>query len=196
MLIEGSWWVNEASSTFTAMEAYGYGKKDRRLALMPMPKVDGTKLGAATYFNSEQSQAFINGNLSGDKLVLAKEFFKFAYSEKGMQIFTTETETALCLDYELTDAQYEGLTTFGKSLWDIHSGESGAKVIHKLVTNPELVPQQSKLNYGSSFNSKVNGSTYNVSVDVFRKKTMTAVDFFKGISTLYSKDWGEINIVL
>lgn len=196
LLVEGSWWLGEASSTFKDMEVYGYGKKDRRFALMPLPKVDGSKLGPATYCNTEASLAFVNSNLSGEKLKLAKEFLKFAYSEKSMQDFTMYTDAALCLDYDLTDEQYENLTTFGKSLWNIHKGEGGAKVVHKTDLNPAVITQQGKLDLRGTFYTKIGGNTYNVAVDVFRKKTVTAAEFFKGISTLYSKDWWSANILL
>ena len=51
MLVEGTWWENEAQSTYKDMvDAMGdsYSQQNRKFAIMPLPKVDANELGVNT----------------------------------------------------------------------------------------------------------------------------------------------------
>ena len=194
MLVEGSWWVNEATATFEEMEKYTMGKKDRRLALMPMPKVDGGKLGTSKNYNSQAFNACVNGNLSGAKLKLAKTFLKFAYTEKALQNYTIHTDTAIAMSYELTKEQYNSLSTFGKSVWDLHCGTAGT-VQQCFITNADLVSKTTHLGFAGTFTSKVGGSVFNVPANCFRENLMSAKTYFSGIKANFSQSWWEVNIL-
>ena len=194
MLVEGSWWVNEATATFEEMESLNLGKKDRRFALMPMPKVDSSKLGTSKNYNAQPFNACVNGNLSGEKLDLAKEFLKFAFTEKALQSYTIHTDTAVAMDYELTTEQYNGLSTFGKSVWDLHCGKAGT-VQQSFVTNADLVSKSSQLAFVDTFTSKIGNSVYNVPANCFRERLVSADAYFKGIKTSFSQAWWNANIL-
>lgn len=45
MLIDSTWWYNEANDIFAAMEGQSLGKNDRRFGVMPIPKIDENHLG-------------------------------------------------------------------------------------------------------------------------------------------------------
>ena len=194
MLVEGVWWENEASSTFAEMKnLYGLGKDDRRFAVMPFPKADASRLGEATYYNTQKTMGFINAKCTGKKLELAKAFLKFAYSEEKLQEFTVLTRTPISLNYTLTPEQYETLNHFGKSVWDIHSGKMG-KVVHQISTNPAMQKNLLALRFDNSFNSKVGDTTQNVPADCFRKNSCSALEYYQGISKYFDQTWWQSNI--
>lgn len=191
ILLEGSWWENEAIDTFKEMEAYGMGRYERRLGVMPFPKVSNDEIGEATYYNTQQSMAFVNGTLTGDKLAVAKEFLKFVYQESSLRTFTTITGTTIAMNYTITDEQYNSLSHYGKQLYDIHRN---GKIVQNFVHNADLIGSASSLEYGT-FNSLIDGKSYNVPVDEFRKDNgKTALELFKGIQNNYTKTWWENNI--
>ena len=123
MLIEGSYWVNEAKDTIADEE--DIRGEEVKYAYMPMPTV---KSGAVSkninsYVVDDQSGAymFINKKGVGQNQViidLAKDFLQFANTEAALQEFTTTTSCTKGLSYNLTDAQYASLSYFGKNIWD------------------------------------------------------------------------------
>lgn len=194
IILEGTWWENEAKSTFEEMsDIKGAGRYERRLAVMPQPKVSKEQFGKATYLDNQNSLAFIKASIDENKIELAKTFYKFCFTEKAMREFTTITNTPLAFSYELTEEEYNSLSYFGQSTWDIHSGKT-ATVVYNVSSAEIYLKNESQLKYGAKFVSKVGDTTYNVPSDCFRKKQLTALEFFNGIQNYYSKNWWDNNI--
>lgn len=90
MLIEGGWWMNEATSVFDEMEVYSekYAKENRRFGVMPLPKADdgSSAEGHTVSPFSGQSAVFISENST--KKDIAIEFYRFLHTEQCLKVFT------------------------------------------------------------------------------------------------------------
>ena len=90
---------------------------------MPTVKSGAVSKNINSYVVDDQSGAymFINKKGVGQNQViidLAKDFLQFANTEAALQEFTTTTSCTKGLSYNLTDAQYDSLSYFGKNIWD------------------------------------------------------------------------------
>ncbi|MBR2023019.1 MAG: extracellular solute-binding protein [Clostridia bacterium] len=143
MMIEGSWWENEAKGAFERSiqnyPSYYPNKKleDRNFGYMPLP----TKINSADQNEGDsklsmeylRAYAFINKSSTEDwKIDLAKDFLRFAYSPESLEKYTEETGTVRAMQYKISDTTYNGLSTFGQDLWNTHKNN---KVIYKLSKN-------------------------------------------------------------
>ncbi len=124
MLVEGSWWQGEASGTFTDMAAkYGdeWSAKKRNFGYMPMPKYSkeyvGTKQSTAMAFDST---AFVTKDATEVEKTISQLFLKEMLSNDGLYDFTSTIGQVRPYDMTLTDAQYDALTGFGKSNYNLH----------------------------------------------------------------------------
>ncbi len=137
MLVDGVYWENEATlaSSFStlAIDDIGYGgskddyKYSRRFAFMPFPQEDNQaaadkaagRTHKHTLFSANDSFVFISSNSAGAKLEVAKLFMQFLHTDEQMSSFTATTSISRALNYELTDADKENMTYFGKNVMEI-----------------------------------------------------------------------------
>lgn len=151
MMIEGSWWENEAKGAFNRSignyPAYypNKDKSDRHFGYMPLP----TKITASDENVGDSSlsmeylraYAFINKSSTEDwKIGLAKDFLRFAYSPENLEKYTEETGTMRAMQYTISSTTYNGLSTFGQDLWNTHKKD---KVIYKLSDKDIYIDHES-----------------------------------------------------
>ena len=132
MIIEGSWWENEAKSAFASYEK-NYGARSN-YAIMPIPFENAEKAAACNYKHTalSLSQSFgIISNSSQNK-PLALEFMKFLHTDKMLSEFTRDTSITRPLNYEINADDQAKLTTYAKSLIDL---KKNADVVYPYSTN-------------------------------------------------------------
>lgn len=122
MLAEGSWWYGEAAGTFKDMaQKYGeeWSAENRKFAYLPMPKADASYVGTQeTTYAVLNMTSFITNDASEGLAKAAKLFMRDMYSREGLLKFLSITGQVRPYSLDLTDAEYESLTRFGKSNYD------------------------------------------------------------------------------
>jgi len=105
MLIDGTWWYNEASDTFRAMSGTsGAGQKVRQLGILPIPKPDESFVGQeSTLMSSWTTAVVVRKNISPSKIELAREFYRFIHTDENLSTFVSDANGIRPFDYELTE---------------------------------------------------------------------------------------------
>lgn len=186
MLIEGTWWFNEADEYFSTNEKYGGGKYEQRFGMMPLPKptedhVDGTH----TLFNSKQSAAFINANIDESKIELAKEFLKFAHSNDSLVEFT-ET-VSLLKPYAYTLSENNNLTYYAKQLLQV---KEASENVYPFADSRLFTRQKGTLLSASSWAVIIGDHSYNHPTTDFLGG-VSAEDYFNGLLFADKEYWQE-----
>lgn len=187
MLIEGSWWENEASARFEEMvwefNNANYAKNTRRLGLMPTIRPNGA-IGTKTSFITSAQALFINGNTK--HVDLAKKFMKFLLSNEIRELFTGKTGCASPYEYTLSKETHDSLTSFGKCLWEVHQNKDNMYVFkteHRTsaayMINPSFYP----------YNFSMNATT-SVPFEAFRTG-VDAESYFSGMQTYAQTQYDE-----
>ncbi len=123
MLLDGSWWQMEATETFEYMSKTNpaNSKQNRKLGWMSLPKATEGKVGEnATMYDIMYPLCVMKNGLdpNGWEYKYSLDFIKFANSDEQLAKFTKITGCTKALNYSLTDAQYDGLSYYGKSFYD------------------------------------------------------------------------------
>ena len=186
MLIEGTWWFNEAGEYFSTNEQYGGGKYEQRFGMMPLPKptedhVDGTH----TLFNSKQSAAFINANIDESKIELAKEFLKFAHSNDSLVEFT-ET-VSLLKPYAYTLSGNNNLTYYAKQLLQV---KEASENVYPFADSRLFTRQKGTLLSASAWAVIIGDHSYNHPTTDFLGG-VSAEDYFNGLLFADKEYWQE-----
>lgn len=186
MLIEGTWWFNEADEYFSTNEQYGGGKYEQRFGMMPLPKptedhVDGTH----TLFNSKQSAAFINANINESKIELAKEFLKFAHSNDSLVEFT-ET-VSLLKPYTYTLSENNNLTYYAKQLLQV---KETSENVYPFADSRLFTRQKGTLLSASAWAVIIGDHSYNHPTTDFLGG-VSAEDYFNGLLFADKEYWQE-----
>ncbi len=125
MLVEGSWWQGEASATFTDMAArYGeqWSVKNRNFGYMPLPKMSEAQVGNKQ--NTTQIiefTCFISNSVNEELIPVYKLFMKEMFSREGLYEFTSVTGQMRPYSIDLTQAEQDALTGFGRSNYNLHT---------------------------------------------------------------------------
>lgn len=119
MLLESSYWENEARGVFNSMEEisedYAYGKRNFRM--MNAPRLGGSTNSKRTYFG-DASTKFIMVSANSKRQELAKDFIQFIHTRKNLAAFTTISGTFRPFDYVITEEEKATATPFMQNLMD------------------------------------------------------------------------------
>ena len=123
MLVEGTYWVNEAKDKFTELEGKfsDASLKDRNLKVMPLPKATEAQVGQkSTYVDSINQLAFISSKTPTEKVELAKTFLQYCETQESLEEFLLTTNLTRSYNVDYSDI-YEDLCPYSKSIVDMFS---------------------------------------------------------------------------
>ena len=195
MLIEGCWWESEATNTFNIMEKQyeNAGKYDRRFRFIPFPKATADKVGTgATLVENNQCYSFIKSNIeevNGTEMKeLALDFLQFINTDESLREFTRITNTLKALKYDITEADLDEMTYFGRSLVELKNAPTTNTLYPPLTSiymkNFSRMHFQNRLGWGEYTNPTV----------AFKDNaSLTAKAYFNGLTSHWQNLWSAIS---
>ena len=193
-LVDGNYWLNEAKDAASrTVEDYGDRAKleNRRFGFLPLPNIlDGKAVESVAktrYLNDFSSAfAFINKEAvtKTGKTELAKKFLQFAYTQESLEEFSVTTGANKALKYELKPENYNKLSTYSKSMWDL---KNNADLIYGLPYVEAAYEDGSICTSEMWQGSRIEDRGYMSPVSAFKNLREDPVDFFNGIAVLKSK---------
>lgn len=116
MIMEGSWWENEAKAAFEELKKDGYERHN--YAVMPKPFPTEEQVGQkATWLSQSASYGFVANN--SDNKTLALEFLRFLHTDEELSHFTAEVKMTRPLNYPILEEDQAQLTTYAKSILEL-----------------------------------------------------------------------------
>ena len=191
MIVEGSWWENEAKSALTTFEeTYGY-RSD--YAIMPIPFESAEKAADCGYKHTylSLSKSFGIVSKSTDNAKLAKEFLKFLHTDKMLSKFTKDTSITRPLNYEITPEDQANLTTYAKSLIDL---KKNSNIVYPYSSNQLMVDNAVYFTaFNWTWNTVINGQNYRHPWMYFTTVTNPSPKaYFDGQYTYFEKIWKSL----
>ena len=193
MIVEGSWWENEARNAIQTYEK-SYGEKTN-FAIMPIPfenaEVAAKKNYKHTYLSLSQSFGIISKSTQNAKL--ACEFMKFLHTDKMLSKFTADTSITRPLNYEISEEDQANLSNYAKSLIDL---KKNSDIVYPYSSNQLVINNIDVFNaYHFIWNTRIGGKNGNVFKHpfmYFASQTITnpsAEDYFNGQYEYISSRW-------
>lgn len=194
MLIDGSYWYNEAKkSGAVARASAAYGSdvvESRRFGWMSLPsEVSGTAEAHTQVFaDLAYSYCVVNGNLANNKAMadVAKLFVQFCYTEENLKAFTATTGVTRGLNYKITDEQLNSLDYFNKYIVTLRQKSN---CISPISANAIYQKNQSAFswNIGLHFWQTTAGGGAFLPLTKFRGSSkLTAREYFEGMEVSQS----------
>ena len=176
MLVDGTWWEEEANSTFEEManKYDGASRSERQFGFLPLPKPTEEYIGAPTLFDGNRAILVANANCNELQADLAKKYIQYVSTDENLQLFNTITNIGRDYQYTLTDTQYNQLSTFGKDIYDLVQSSEG--IVYGYPTTLDAYNWSS--NHVLSRTSCALGSA---PASYFKNIGGSAEDFFKSI---------------
>lgn len=194
MLIEGSFWENEAKADLIFERSIidkGERAKNRKFGIMSLPLGNGDVSNKKTaLMENGMSYAFINANIKNNQLLvdLCKEFLVFCYTDVSLAEFTSSTNMTKAVKYDLSTTQYQNLTAFGKQLWDLRKSSD---VIYQISNSRMLLENPKIFDFSTRFKTVVTVNDlkkdYLLPITALRDG-VSALDYFLGMA-VSEDDW-------
>ena len=185
MIVEGSWWENEAKNAFAVLE-----KNDRQrhnYGILPTPRVDeNSPLGQRTWLSLSSSYGVVSNSSKNKEL--AFEFMRFLHTDEQLSAFTAETSMTRALNYEVKEEDQANLTTYAKAILDI---KKNGLVIYPYSDRSEVINNDS---YFTAFNwawqTDIGGVTHRNPFEYFKnEKNPKAITYFNGLYSNFKGKW-------
>ncbi len=210
MILEGSYWENEskAANNFANLKTLYpdvYDELDYRF--MPLPhQYTGRVTPIGTVGEGGITRAdgyeqvgldnlyyycFINSYaVEGDAAAtnIAKKFIQFCYTDETLQKSNIETSLTLGVNYSLTDEQYNSLSPYAKSLYDI---KKYGKIISQTADTKLYIDNMAKFKVttlGSEFWGNDLNKVYPFTAFKEDDK-LTAKTFFENVVSYHDAEW-------
>lgn len=161
MMMDGSWWENEATAAFE--ETYGTGatKYDSECVYkqLPLPKADESKIGSENIWVSPlESYCFINPTIKEEKVDVATKFLQFCHSDESLKQFTKITGVLKPYDYELDESE---LTPYTQSMLE---ATRNSKVLYPKSNNDLYTYSPMSFWLASLFTTEIETGKYSVNI--------------------------------
>lgn len=186
MMIEGSYWYNEASEALKRSEnTYKDKAQNRKFGWMPLPvqyegSVKEGKGKKNTVMESLNSFAFINAKFKDDAVVskLAKMFLQFCYTDEELVEFSVTTGLPKGVTYDIPQEKLDTVEDYFQK--DVLNTKLTSDVVYPYSNNPIFVNDQSSfmfLMHASVWQSTVDGQNF-ANYYAANKVGITAEDYF------------------
>lgn len=191
MLIDGSWWNNEASDTFKALESDKgaiAGAKNRKFGFMPIPKATADKVGEEyTILETNNSICFVNGNLDPKKEQLVKTFIQYCHTNASLAEFTSTTYTCKPYAYTMTNTEVNAMPYWGQELYRLHNSATFVPTYSNSLIYKANARAFTEYFNSTMFSSTVGKTTHKVVPTAMIEDGVSALEYFNGLSTYFTE---------
>lgn len=191
MLIDGTWWYNEATDIFKQMASIpGAGQYERRIGIMPTPKVDESRVGQeSTLVSTWTTSVVVRKNINENIADLARAFYRYIHTDKALSGFAVEANGIRPFDYTLPEDAEEKMSYFTKQQYDFYNN---GKVVIPYSKNTIM---RSYLNsiYGrlGTWQTVVGDNSYSLVTTAFGKENVSVEDYFFGLAEYLKVRWSQ-----
>lgn len=189
MLIEGTWWYNEAAGAFKSIENRGGGQHDRNFGVLPMPKATAEKAaadkGKQTLYDPKQSVCFVNAKTPEFKQSLAKEFIKFVHSDESLVEFTEIVSALKPYKYNVSDEKLAAMTPFARNLL---KNRENSEMVYPYSHSTLFNNKRTDFLGSPNWSTKIGNDAYNHPTTALLDG-ISAEDYFNGLQYADPKVW-------
>ena len=165
MMIEGSYWYNEATEALKrSVNTYKEQAENRRFGWMPLPvqykgSVTEGNGKNPTVLDSLNSVAFINARFKDDPVMLdlAKKFLQFCYTDESLVEFSVTTGLPKCVNYTIPEDKLALVDNYYQR--DVLNTKMTSDVVYPYSDNPIYVNDQNQFMFNQG--SLIWAATYN-----------------------------------
>lgn len=201
MMIEGSYWYNEADSygVIDRMDKYPLFATQKDPRFMPLPRqYSGTVTEgngkAPVLVDAYNAYSFINSKIDANKVDLAEKFLAFCYTDAELVNFTKSTGALRALDYDYSSVVND-LSGYGKSVVEIRLDAKNNNSFVKCISNdPIFKANMNALSLDISstyFQSPKCGDGYVYLWTAVNQGKKSAKEYFQGM-WINKSDWNSI----
>ena len=129
MLIDGTWWYNEASETFASMGGIaGANKKDRKIGVLPIPKVSEEQIGEqGTIMQTWVSSVVVRSNIAESKKDLVRAFYRFIHTDENLSTYMVDACGIRPYEFDLTGITKNDMPMYTRQQYEMFNNTKAVR---------------------------------------------------------------------
>ena len=135
IMIEGTWWENEATAMFNSLDNVNRGKGDREYRFLMLPTFDGQKDTKSCLSTGSTGVMVVKKDSNEERLNETKKFLKFLLKEESLRTITEMTGDILGYKYELTAENRAKMTPFQYQTFDLYQDSENIRIVQQRLDN-------------------------------------------------------------
>lgn len=194
LLIDGTFWQNEAINTFNELKnRFGdeFDIMKRDYTIMPMPRASKSDSYCPTLTDEVVGAQFMSSDATPVEYTLGVQFLKFVNSDAQLSKFSKTTNTPRALRYTVSPEDLNETSLFGKHIMEIHNDED-SKVLFSYASNEKYSSNMSYFRPALLFDTDIEGGSTICAPGIFKEygnKYTTAQLFENSYNRVKSKVW-------
>ena len=200
MILEGSWWENEAKATLEGNKTSGRETIDRRFGVMTLPQFKGTA-GIADQTSTDKTVVVGSSDVgiyikkNTERADIAKKFMAFAILEANLRETTRLTGEVKPYDYQLTTDDLSSMSYYKQTNWDNLKGEG---VVRTRQVGPSNLMKNNRTYFSYEWVCEAKSTNGGDWTDPFRFFGTTANsgksvdDYWNALKTYHANNWSKL----
>ncbi len=199
MILEGSWWENEAKATLEANKANGKETGERRFGVMTVPFFNGTdgitnqtSTDKTVVVRSADVGAYVRSNAKEPEI--AKQFMAFAILDANLRATTRISGEIKPYSYELTAEDKAQMSYYQLASWDVIKGS--ASVPTRLV-GPSTMMKNNRQYFSGEWiceGKDADSKSWTDPFRLFREDSAATVDaYWSALKYSHKQKWEDEN---
>lgn len=123
MMVNGSWWYNEADSYFKMLVdnvGESAGRTARRFGMMPFPKTSLENLGKSSVKDSQKSMIMVSSKAGDAQKKAACEFIRFLHTDDMLKEYAALTDAEKPYKYVIDNDTAAKMTAYASNLHELY----------------------------------------------------------------------------
>ena len=192
IMIEGTWWENEATAMFNELEGRNRGKGDREYRFLLLPEFEGQANDKSCL--SVTSTGSISMSKDKDKVRegYTKDFVRYILRDEALRYITRSTGDILGYDYAMTEEDKALMTPFQKNCWEIYYDKQNIEIVpRKLYGIQNPLSYATDLGFQHYYLPIISGAWAMNTVDA--SKSNSLADILDGCENAYNRtSWASL----
>lgn len=184
MLIDGTWWYNEATAVFNGMSSLsGFSKQTRRIGIMTMPKADKSRLGDPTLMQSWISTVFVRKNIDPAKVEAIRAFYRFIHTDECLSSYMADSCGIRPFKFDLKGITLDSLPVYVQQQYTLYQN---FKTVIPYENNN--ICKQYLNTVHKNYTSDIAQRQYNL-ITTAIYEGHTAEEYFAGMKSYWTRTW-------
>jgi hypothetical protein len=131
MLVEGTWWENEATAMFNELDSRNRGKGDREYRYLLLPDFEGQANDKTCFSVTATGSICMSKDKDKTREAYTKDFIRYILRDESLRFITRTTGDIVGYHYEMTEADKSLMTPFQKNCWELYYDKENIEIVSR-----------------------------------------------------------------
>lgn len=192
ILIEGTWWENEATAMFKELDSRNRGKGDREYRFLMLPDFEGQANDKSCLSVTETGSICMSKDKDKVREGYTKDFVRYLLRNESLRYITRSSGNILGYNYSMTEEDTAVMTPFQKNCWEMYYDKENIEIVpRKLYGIQNPLSYATDLGFQHYYLPVISGAWAMYTLDASKSNSLENI--LSGCKNAYSESsWNKL----